>query len=92
VSTGKRVYDAAPGGERWIHEIKFDGYRVQLHMANDDIKVYTRKGQCYRYKKGEDRSVTSLARTPTKPAPATPSVHVGASEDSLRKGGAGPCT
>jgi bifunctional non-homologous end joining protein LigD len=33
-----------PSGERWIHEIKFDGYRVQLHMANDDIKVFTRRG------------------------------------------------
>jgi ATP-dependent DNA ligase len=27
-----------------VHEIKFDGYRVQLHMANDDIKVFTRRG------------------------------------------------
>jgi bifunctional non-homologous end joining protein LigD len=22
-----------PSGERWIHEIKFDGYRVQLHIS-----------------------------------------------------------
>jgi bifunctional non-homologous end joining protein LigD len=36
--------DRPPTGERWIHEIKFDGYRVQLHMANDDIKVFTRNG------------------------------------------------
>lgn len=36
--------DKVPTGERWIHEIKFDGYRVQLHMANDDIKVFTRRG------------------------------------------------
>jgi bifunctional non-homologous end joining protein LigD len=33
-----------PSGERWIHEIKFDGYRVQMHIANDDIKVFTRRG------------------------------------------------
>jgi bifunctional non-homologous end joining protein LigD len=33
-----------PSGERWIHEIKFDGYRVQLHIANNDIKVFTRRG------------------------------------------------
>jgi bifunctional non-homologous end joining protein LigD len=32
-----------PFGERWIHEIKFDGYRVQLHMHNDMIKVLTRR-------------------------------------------------
>jgi bifunctional non-homologous end joining protein LigD len=36
--------DKPPTGERWVHEIKFDGYRVQLHMANDDIKVFTRNG------------------------------------------------
>jgi bifunctional non-homologous end joining protein LigD len=36
--------DKPPTGERWIHEIKFDGYRNQLHMANDDIKVFTRRG------------------------------------------------
>jgi bifunctional non-homologous end joining protein LigD len=36
--------DKPPTGERWIHEIKFDGYRVQLHMANDDIKMFTRNG------------------------------------------------
>jgi bifunctional non-homologous end joining protein LigD len=33
-----------PTGERWIHEIKFDGYRVQLHLINDAIKVFTRRG------------------------------------------------
>jgi bifunctional non-homologous end joining protein LigD len=33
-----------PSGERWIHEIKFDGYRVQAHIANATIKVFTRNG------------------------------------------------
>jgi bifunctional non-homologous end joining protein LigD len=36
--------EKVPGGERWIHEIKFDGYRIQLHIANGDIKIYTRRG------------------------------------------------
>jgi bifunctional non-homologous end joining protein LigD len=36
--------DRVPSGTRWIHEIKFDGYRVQLHLANDAIKVFTRRG------------------------------------------------
>jgi bifunctional non-homologous end joining protein LigD len=31
-------------GERWVHEIKFDGYRVQLHIQSDAIKVFTRRG------------------------------------------------
>ena len=36
--------EKVPGGERWIHEIKFDGYRVQLHIINDGIQVFTRRG------------------------------------------------
>lgn len=36
--------EKAPGGDRWIHEIKFDGYRVQLHLANTEVTVYTRRG------------------------------------------------
>jgi bifunctional non-homologous end joining protein LigD len=36
--------DKVPAGERWIHEIKFDGYRAQIHIANDTIKVFTRRG------------------------------------------------
>jgi bifunctional non-homologous end joining protein LigD len=36
--------DKVPSGDRWLHEIKFDGYRVQLHIANNEIKVFTRRG------------------------------------------------
>src|SRR4051794_8705001 len=34
----------APKGEQWIHEIKFDGYRVQVHLNRGFVKVYTRNG------------------------------------------------
>jgi bifunctional non-homologous end joining protein LigD len=33
-----------PKGERWIHEIKFEGYRAQLHIVNESITVFTRNG------------------------------------------------
>lgn len=33
-----------PRGDRWIHEIKFDGYRAQLHISNQDVRIYTRRG------------------------------------------------
>jgi bifunctional non-homologous end joining protein LigD len=36
--------EKVPSGERWIHEIKFDGYRVQVHLANETVKVFTRRG------------------------------------------------
>jgi bifunctional non-homologous end joining protein LigD len=31
--------ERVPSGERLIHEIKFDGYRVPLHIANESIRV-----------------------------------------------------
>jgi bifunctional non-homologous end joining protein LigD len=45
--------ERVPSGERWIHEIKFDGYRAQLHIANDAIRVFTRRGNDWtkRFKK-----------------------------------------
>ena len=36
--------EKVPSGERWIHEIKFDGYRVQVHLRDAAIKVFTRRG------------------------------------------------
>jgi bifunctional non-homologous end joining protein LigD len=33
--------EKVPSGERWIHEIKFDGYRVQVHLANEAAKIFT---------------------------------------------------
>jgi bifunctional non-homologous end joining protein LigD len=36
--------DKVPSGDRWVHEIKFDGYRVQVHIINGDVKIFTRRG------------------------------------------------
>jgi bifunctional non-homologous end joining protein LigD len=36
--------EKVPSGPRWIHEIKFDGYRVQVHLANETVRVFTRRG------------------------------------------------
>lgn len=36
--------EKVPSGSRWIHEIKFDGYRVQVHLANEAVTVFTRRG------------------------------------------------
>src|SRR3984893_12705457 len=33
-----------PSGERLVHEIKFDGYRVQVHLRDAAVKVFTRRG------------------------------------------------
>ncbi|HEY5130735.1 MAG TPA: DNA ligase D [Bradyrhizobium sp.] len=36
--------DRPPGGEGWCHEIKFDGYRVQLRVEDGEARLKTRKG------------------------------------------------
>jgi bifunctional non-homologous end joining protein LigD len=45
-----------PSGARWIHEVKFDGYRVQVHLANTTVRVFTRRGNDWtnRFKKIAD--------------------------------------
>src|SRR4029453_4496055 len=36
--------ETPPSGANWCHEIKFDGYRVQLRVENGDAALMTRKG------------------------------------------------
>jgi bifunctional non-homologous end joining protein LigD len=33
-----------PSGEHWLHEIKYDGYRIQIHLNKGRVTSYTRKG------------------------------------------------
>jgi bifunctional non-homologous end joining protein LigD len=34
--------DEAPSGDTWLHEIKFDGYRLQARIENGEVKCLTR--------------------------------------------------
>ncbi|MEK1930580.1 MAG: DNA ligase D, partial [Pararhizobium sp.] len=33
-----------PSADGWLHEIKFDGYRIQLRIENGEVALKTRKG------------------------------------------------
>ena len=33
-----------PSGDEWLHEVKFDGYRIEAHVAGGEVKLYTRTG------------------------------------------------
>lgn len=35
---------SAPTGDRWLHEIKFDGYRLLAHIEAGRVKLLTRSG------------------------------------------------
>ncbi len=38
------LVDAAPQGEGWLHEIKYDGYRALCRIAAGKAHIYTRRG------------------------------------------------
>jgi bifunctional non-homologous end joining protein LigD len=37
-----------PKGDNWVHEIKYDGYRLQLHRSDSGIHAFTRRGHDWR--------------------------------------------
>jgi bifunctional non-homologous end joining protein LigD len=39
-----RLVDRPPAGDEWVHEIKFDGYRMQLRVAGGAAQLRSRKG------------------------------------------------
>ncbi|MCC6780671.1 MAG: DNA ligase D [Hyphomicrobiales bacterium] len=34
----------APSGKEWVHEVKFDGYRIQARLDHGSVRLLTRKG------------------------------------------------
>ncbi|TPL40717.1 ATP-dependent DNA ligase [Mesorhizobium sp. B2-4-6] len=39
-----RLVAKPPKGDGWIHEIKLDGYRTQIVIDGDDVRVFTKSG------------------------------------------------
>jgi bifunctional non-homologous end joining protein LigD len=39
------LVDSAPTGDDWIHEVKFDGYRMVSRIDHGDIRIYSRNGK-----------------------------------------------
>ncbi len=38
------LHSAAPSGDEWLHEIKFDGYRIEAKLDRGKVQLLTRKG------------------------------------------------
>ncbi len=38
------LVDAPPTATQWVHENKFNGYRLQLHLQNGQVRFFTRRG------------------------------------------------
>ena len=39
------LYDQVPAGDGWLHEIKFDGYRMEARLDHGNVQLLTRKRQ-----------------------------------------------
>ncbi|MBV9343709.1 MAG: non-homologous end-joining DNA ligase, partial [Gammaproteobacteria bacterium] len=40
-----RLVDAAPEGDEWLHEVKFDGYRVLIWKGSEGVRIRSRGEQ-----------------------------------------------
>jgi bifunctional non-homologous end joining protein LigD len=56
----------APAGADWIHEIKFDGYRVVARLEGGEARLFTRNGHDWTERFGE--IAADLARLPVRAA------------------------
>ena len=45
-----QLVDAAPDGDQWLHEIKFDGYRMHARLDEGAVKLLTRTGLDWTHK------------------------------------------
>jgi bifunctional non-homologous end joining protein LigD len=60
------LVEAPPSGADWVHEIKFDGYRLQAAIGAGGVTLYTRKGLDWTEKFGD--IVQPLADLPCRSA------------------------
>jgi ATP-dependent DNA ligase len=40
-----RLVDEAPAGGGWLHEIKYDGYRMHARIDGSQVKLLTQTGR-----------------------------------------------
>ena len=39
-----QLVDAAPDGDQWLHEIKYDGFRMHARLDHGEVRLLTRNG------------------------------------------------
>jgi bifunctional non-homologous end joining protein LigD len=88
------LIDRPPRTGGWLHEIKFDGYRTQLHLHGARPKVFTRRGNDW--SKRFEHLLSELVMLPTRECVIDGEAVVqdergltdfGALQDDLAKGG-----
>jgi len=61
-----RLVDEAPTGNDWLHEIKYDGYRMHARIDAGQVKLLTRTGLDWSHRYG--RTIEALRSLPVKSA------------------------
>ena len=61
------LYPTAPAGDAWLHEIKFDGYRLQAHIRRGRVELLTRRGLDWTKRFGKTLT-SAFAQLPVKEA------------------------
>src|SRR5262249_5265034 len=56
--------NTVPAGDDWRHEIKFDGFRVQIHKLGNEVELFSRNGS--RFSRRFPRLVGVLRELPAK--------------------------
>jgi bifunctional non-homologous end joining protein LigD len=56
----------APEGDDWLHELKFDGYRLLAHVKNGRARLMTRRGQDWTHR--FEPLAAAIAELPVKQA------------------------
>jgi len=78
-----RLVSAAPEGEDWIHETKFDGYRCLAALAGGRARLYTRSGLDWTATLHDLRPAAPRRRGPDRTAASRAE---GAAQDADRQG------
>jgi bifunctional non-homologous end joining protein LigD len=42
-----RIRAVPPSGPGWVHEVKLDGWRIQLHKGGREVAIFTKRGHDY---------------------------------------------
>ncbi len=60
------LQDTAPSGPNWLHEIKFDGYRIEARLDGGQVQLLTRNRQDWTHR--FEPIAQAVARLPAKSA------------------------
>jgi bifunctional non-homologous end joining protein LigD len=63
-----KLVEKAPSGPGWVHEVKFDGYRMAAPIDRGDVQLLTRSGLDWTEKYPE--TAVALAKLPVTTARA----------------------